>query len=70
MKNKKEKKTTTNSRVYNLIYKKSLAKIQGLCNFCPPHSGCNYWNSGSHETRSWKYYRKTQWKNKGGCLSD
>lgn len=56
-----EFKWTTNSRVYNLLLIEKNYNDLGLCPYCPPHGGCNYWNSRKPE-RNWKRYRKTQYK--------
>lgn len=52
-------KTTTNSTVYRKVLKTILFNEDGLCPICPPHSGCN---GGFKPDRSWKYNRKTQYK--------
>jgi hypothetical protein len=62
MSKQEEFKTTTNRHVYNCLYKDELEAKHGLCPICPPHGGCNYWNGMNKPTRSWKSYRKTQWK--------
>lgn len=57
---KKAKKvvdSTNNSRVYRMAQREM---IDG-CPICAPHKGCNKWTSGRWQ-RSWKKYRKTQWK--------
>jgi hypothetical protein len=57
MKLKKTIDETANSRTYrrlrNVIY--------SGCPICSPHKGCNRWK-GRKVGRSWKEYRKTQWK--------
>ena len=56
----KEKRTideTTNSRTY----KRLRNAIYSGCPLCSPHKGCNRWTF-KRDIRSWKEYRKTQWK--------
>jgi hypothetical protein len=62
MKDNREIKTTNNRYVYNRLYRHELEAKHGLCPFCGPHSGCNYWNGMNKPSRSWKTYRKTQYK--------
>lgn len=52
--------TTTNSRIYKLLFRKYLLNVDGLCPICPPHRGCNY-RRKKHQ-KNWKYFRKKQWK--------
>ena len=54
MKVNKILKNTDDSRVYKLA-------IRGLlyCSICKPNRGCN---SGYRITKTWKEYRKNQWK--------
>lgn len=52
---RKSIKNTTDSRVYKMMSRESL-----YCNICPPNKGCNGRNNG--ECRSWKAYRKNQWR--------
>lgn len=62
---KKIMDTTTNSRVYKRAYKRYLeSKGKIYCSYCPYHEyeNCDK-NVGSF--RSWKNYRKTQWKETG-----
>jgi hypothetical protein len=49
--------TTTNSRTYKIVR----ATETGVCLYCGPHSGCNAY-SKNRPRRSWKKYRKHQWK--------
>lgn len=50
-------KYTTDSRVYKMTKRKTILK----CDYCPPNKGCNSrWRRG--QSKSWKRYRKTQWK--------
>ena len=53
-------KTTTDSRTYKLMQRKIIADMIGGCWICGPHQGCNY--SFYKKSRSWKRFRKTQWK--------
>lgn len=57
LKNHELLKTTTDSRTYRMAQR---AKVTG-CPFCGPHSGCNW--RPSQWDRSWKKFRKTQYKN-------
>ncbi len=43
------------------LYNKYLMKELGLC--CYPHKGCNKIPAHRYCERSWKSYRKTQYKN-------
>ena len=52
---------TTDSRVYKMAQRH---RTLG-CPLCPPHGGCNRFKS-SNEYRSWKYWRKKQWKQEYG----
>lgn len=62
MDNRRENlKTTTNSRIYKLLYRDYLDKKAGLCSYCGPHRGCNA-NWRVKDNRNWKKYRKTQYK--------
>ena len=54
-------KNTTNSAVYKKRLTWQLGSKYGLCHYCSPHGGCNYWNS-RHIERNWKKYRNTQWQ--------
>lgn len=56
MKNKKIKDNT----VSNKIYKSCSKTLNGLCNYCKPHRGCN--RNHYAKERSWKQFRKFQWK--------
>jgi len=56
MRNSKKLTETTNSRVYKLV---RLNYAKG-CPICGPHSGCN--STRSKDDRSWKNFRKTQYK--------
>lgn len=47
---------TSNSQVY----KKLRNAIYSGCPVCSPHKGCN--RMGRYRPRSWKDYRKTQWR--------
>lgn len=58
---KEQLKTTTNKRVYKMLLRKLIYDKGGLCHYCGPHSGCNS-NRGNKSHRSWKQYRKYQWK--------
>lgn len=58
---KENLKTTTNSRVYNLLKRQELFNYEGLCPICGPHSGCNSFKKFKGK-KNWKEYRKTQWK--------
>lgn len=54
-----ELKTTTNVVVYRRLYYDLILH----CNRCAPNKGCN--RRYKHKTtpyRSWKKYRRTQWK--------
>ncbi|MDG1949658.1 MAG: hypothetical protein P8J32_02430 [bacterium] len=53
---------TTNSREYKITRFSKIASNEGLCDYCPPNKGCNSWRGGRKPNRSWKEYRKTQWK--------
>lgn len=53
--------TTTHSRTYKLIKHEWVSSNLGLCWFCPPNKGCNYWNKNK-PNRNWKNYRKNQYK--------
>lgn len=53
---KKVMNSTSNGRVYRMTQRRALK-----CSLCAPHRGCNRWTSGRWQ-RSWKQYRKTQWK--------
>lgn len=57
MKRQEEFETTTNRSVYNKIAKDMYAS----CPYCGWHRGCN---KIFRRERSWKEYRKTQYKNK------
>ncbi len=46
-----------------LLAKARLKECQ--CLYCPPNRGDNYSGKGN-DNRSWKRYRKTQYKPKGG----
>ena len=59
MKNYQTLNTTSDSRTYKLTQKRILTNTEGKCWFCGPHTGCNYRNK---RNRSWKNYRKTQYK--------
>jgi len=60
MKKRERLETTTESKVYKRL--KRLRERTG-CVICPPHRGCNRTSGGNWgDTRSWKKYRKTQWK--------
>jgi len=50
----------TNKRFNNLNRNKELA-LHGKCPWCPTGKGCNAWSKW--EDRSWKRFRKTQYKN-------
>jgi hypothetical protein len=54
-------KNTTNSSVYNKLYKEHLFDYYGLCPYCPFNGGCNR-GFGVMENRNWKKFRKTQYK--------
>lgn len=56
-------RTTTNSRTYKLTRRPYIAYFHGYCPYCPPNKGCNrYEGKKSTRRKSWKYYRKTQYK--------
>ena len=55
-------KNTSNSREYKITRFKKIASNEGLCDYCPPNKGCNSWRGGRKPYKSWKEYRKTQWK--------
>lgn len=49
--------------VDNRTYKSVLKDAKDLCPYCPPHQGCNYpRGKKSPDKRSWKNFRKTQYK--------
>lgn len=50
-------KITDNSREYKLARRFR----ETICGYCRPHRGCNK-TSASWKNRSWKSYRKTQYK--------
>ena len=52
-------KTATNSRYYRMARRFSVLSEWGRCTLCAPHNGCNARNMSD---RSWKNFRKTQWK--------
>ena len=52
-----EYKTTTNSRVYNMMMREC-SSIS--CPICGPNKGCNRYRE--YGNLSWKGKRKTQWK--------
>jgi len=55
MKVKKMMSETDDSRTYKRLKNNSVSS----CHICSPHKGCNrMWDY----ERSWKEYRKTQWK--------
>jgi len=63
MKNIEEYELTSNSNVYKKARWKQTIGISLLCYLCAPHHGCN----GSYiqsDYKSWKRYRKNQWRNK------
>jgi hypothetical protein len=66
-KTKEELDSTTNSRIYKRLRKKYLSISKGLiyCEICGPNKGCNR-RRKKIDKRSWKKYRKTQWK--GGAI--
>ena len=49
-------KYTTDSRVYKMTKR----KMEISCPICSPNRGCN--RMRNFYNRSWKHYRKTQWK--------
>ena len=55
-------KTTTSSRNYKLAKKRIIERLGNRCFHCGPYSGCNWWRTNHRATRSWKNYRKTQYK--------
>jgi hypothetical protein len=55
----KEYLLTTNSSVYRKLHKLMLAQTTGICTRCPWHRSENR-EKTPH--RSWKKYRKHQWK--------
>lgn len=62
-KNKQILERTTDNREYKITRNNQVSLDEGMCNYCPPHGGCNYWRKGKPQ-RSWKKYRKTQWREK------
>jgi len=56
--------TTTDDRTYRSIKRLRLYEIEGRCDRCPPHGGCNKKSHRHYGSafRSWKNYRKTQYK--------
>ena len=64
MKYKKIIKTTSSS----FIYRRAIRAIAS-CPYCPPNRGCNRRNRSSNK-RTWKKYRKHQYKYKGIDTND
>lgn len=62
MKSKRIMDATDNNSVYKKAYREYLDRYEGVCPFCPPHKGCNFWRKGKKQ-RNWKRLRKNQWKN-------
>jgi len=60
MKVKKLLKETSNTTVFRRLFRKYTANKEGLCERCKRHSGCN---AHFNKNRSWKNFRKTQYKN-------
>ncbi len=60
MKYKKELDETTNSKIYKQVFTKAIAKQYKGCEYCSPGYGCNSRRDGTIKT--WKAYRKTQWR--------
>jgi len=58
MKKSEKLKEITNSRIYKL----TAINYKRECPICGPHSGCNA--DSSQDERSWKKFRKTQYKTK------
>ena len=56
----------TNKRFNNLKRRRYILQSNRLCTWCAPHKGCNS-KTGEFYThygdRSWKRFRKTQYKN-------
>ena len=61
MKNYDVLESTNNSRVYRMTQQRIISLEENKCFFCGPHSGCNSWRK--YGDRSWKRFRKTQYKN-------
>ena len=59
-KEKEEMKWCSNSTLYNKLRWKRIYQDECLCPYCSPHAGCNA--RGDFFKRSWKEYRKTQYK--------
>ena len=61
-------KNTTNSNVYNKLLVMDKAYRRGLCLICFKRSGGDFYRNCDGKDRptirNWKYYRKTQYKNK------
>ena len=60
MKCKKVFKETDHSGIYKKARRMYLYALEGLCDRCPPHKGCNV--SNRYGQRNWKIFRKTNWK--------
>lgn len=54
---------TTHPTIYKKAYWRYLCDKHGYCVLCWPHRGCNSERIRC-KYRSWKRYRKTQYKNK------
>ena len=54
-KNKNTLHLTDNSKEYKMTKRKMTLG----CPHCPPNKGCN---TNYNQDRSWKVYRKTQWR--------
>lgn len=64
MKKNKILKTTDNSNEYNRIQKKIISDNSNEAICCAPFQGCNGWGRKKYD-RSWKQFRKKQWKETG-----
>jgi len=53
---------TGHRRVHKLLYRADINNQESLCHLCSPHKGCNS-GFGKQYQRSWKKFRKKQWKN-------
>jgi hypothetical protein len=62
MKSKEIIDSTTDSRIYKLAKRHFLMHTKGVCSRCHPRRGCN-WGRSRFIKRSWKEYRKRQYKN-------
>lgn len=56
-------KQVLDTTIHNKVYRVAQKYMSGIgCTYCPPNKGCNRPYGRPWKVKSWKRYRKTQYK--------